>query len=310
METRNGIIIRALSGFYYVETEDGTVTECRARGVFRKDGMRPLVGDRVEIETGSPDSRPARHSGKMEVASAAGTVTGILPRKNSLDRPPVANIDRLIIVSSVLEPKPNLLVLDKMTAVCAEKGIEAAVLFSKSDLADTSEYTDIYRRCGYTSFGFSSATGENVDRVAQLFEGLCCLTGNSGVGKSSVLNAIAPGLRLETSVISAALGRGRHTTREVSLYHTPRGFIADTPGFSALDFENDGTLTKDELPLCFPEFAAFLPGCRFVNDCSHRKDSGCAVREAVLRGDVPQSRYDSYLAIYDEIRDFKNYEKK
>ena len=288
-----GLIVRALSGFYYVENGDGEIFECKARGVFRKAGIHPLVGDWVEFD----------------VADQRGTVTEILERKNFMNRPPVANIDKLIIVSSVADPKPNLYVIDKITCFAKRKKTEPVVLFSKTDLGSCESYVEIYRKAGFESFGFSSVTGENTDKILDLFkDSVCCLTGNSGVGKSSLLNFLSPELGLATAEISTALGRGRHTTRDVSLYKIGNGFIADTPGFSSMDFENSELILKNDLPDCFPEFEPFIQACKFANNCSHRTDKGCAVREAVENGIIPTSRYESYLAMYDEVKDIKEYE--
>jgi|LSQX01.2.fsa_nt_gb ribosome biogenesis GTPase len=288
----SGIIIRALSGFYFVELWNGEIVQCRARGLFRKKEISPLVGDAVEIER----------------EGETGTVSKIFPRKNELKRPPIANIDSLIIVSSVVEPNPNLLIIDKLTALCQRKNIEPVVIFSKSDLADASEYVSIYEKVGMQSFAFSSVTGENVDKFESLFANkICCLTGNSGVGKSSLINKLIPELELETNAISRTLGRGKHTTRVVSLYPYANGLIADTPGFSVVDFETGERIYKEDLPDCFIEFKQFANECKFSQNCSHRTDLDCAVRQAVEDKLIPESRYQSYLQIYDEVKDLRPY---
>lgn len=292
MIKENCIIMKSTAGFYYVRSEDGGITECRARGVFRKQKITPLVGDRVTIETDG----------------ASGTVTDIYERKNSLIRPPVANLDKLIIVSSVVEPAPNLAIIDKLTAMAVDKNIEPVVVFSKADLADASQYVEIYRKAGIESFAVSSETGEGSENFKRIFDGsVCALTGNTGVGKSSALNCIAPELSLATAHISNKLGRGRHTTRTVELYEIGGGFIADTPGFSSLDFENVEIILKDNLQFCFPEFEKYIGQCKFVS-CAHIGEKGCVICEKVKNGEIPQSRHDSYKLMYDEVKDYKEWE--
>lgn len=288
----NGIIIHALSGFYYVQTAGG-VFECRARGAFRKEGVSPLVGDDVEIET--------------ETDGKKGTVVKILPRKNFLLRPPVANIDRLFIVSSVTSPKPNIFIIDKMTVFAKKSAIEPVLVFSKCELADASDLCAVYEKCGFVTVCCSAATGENIDAVSSLVQGKkCAFTGNSGVGKSSLINALSPELSIETNGISEKLGRGRHTTRSVSLYRCSGGFIADTPGFSSFEQESSPlSIDKDELADLFPEFEPFVSNCRFYPTCSHTRDKGCAVCEAVKNGVIPLSRHESYMRMYEELKNIK-----
>lgn len=291
MLTENCIIMKSTAGFYYVRTPSGETVECRARGVFRKEKISPLVGDRVTVDA---------QNGK-------GTVTDILERKNFLARPPVANIDRLVIVSSVIQPQPNLFIIDRLTALAADKGIEPVVVFSKCDLADASEFVRIYLSSGITSFAVSSKTGEGADSFARVFENsVCALTGNTGVGKSSALNLVEPRLRLATADISDKLGRGRHTTRTVELYEICGGFIADTPGFSSLDFESGERIIKENLQFCFPEFEKYIGSCKFVS-CAHIGEKGCAVSAAAERGEIQNSRLNSYRMMYDEVKDFKDW---
>ena len=294
MQKDNCIIMKSTAGFYYVRSEDGEITECRARGVFRKQKITPLVGDRVSIE----------------INGESGTVTDINERKNSLVRPPVANLDKLIIVASVVEPQPNLPIIDKLTAMAVDKGIEPVVVFSKADLADASEFVSIYAKAGIESFAVSSKTGEGVEKFRAVFENsVCALTGNTGVGKSSILNAVEPELELATSHISNKLGRGRHTTRTVELYELCGGYIADTPGFSSLDFENIEIIVKENLQFCFPEFEEYIGTCKFVS-CAHLCEKGCRICEAVKNGDIPESRHESYKMMYDEVKDYKEWENK
>jgi ribosome biogenesis GTPase len=272
---KEGLIVRALSGFYYVKTGEGQEVECRARGLFRKQEISPCVGDRVELE---------------ETGEGKGQVVAILPRKNSLVRPPVANLDLLVLVVSSCEPLPNLLVLDKLLAIAECQNIPPAIVLTKSDLEDPSPVADIYRKVGYPVFVVSSETGEGVEEVRAFLSGkLCAFTGNTGVGKSSLLNRIDPRLSIETAQISQKLGRGRHTTRHVQLYEQPGGgYIADTPGFSAVDLERFQVILKEDLELCFPEFEPYRTKCRFTG-CSHTKEKGCAVLAAVEAGEIPKS---------------------
>lgn len=294
MQTENGLIMKSTAGFYYVRCVDGKIIECRARGVFRKQKISPLVGDRVVIE----------YDGEK------GTVVEIEERKNYLIRPPVANLDKLVIVSSVTEPVPSLLIIDKLTAMAVDKNIEPVVVFSKSDLGDAEEYVDIYSKAGIQSFSLSSKTGVGADKIRDVFkDSVCALTGNTGVGKSSLLNLIAPELTLATSHISNKLGRGRHTTRTVELYELFGGFIADTPGFSSLDFENSEVIVKEDLPFCFPEFNKYLGQCKFVS-CAHIGEKGCAVCSAADSGDISKSRLDSYKMMYNEVKDYKEWNNK
>lgn len=292
MRIENCLIMKSTAGFYYVRCPDGEILECRARGVFRKNKFSPLVGDKVTVEKDG----------------TSGTVTEIYERKNSLMRPPVANIDKLIILSSVCEPTPNLFIIDKLTAIAVDKSIEPVVIFSKSDMTSADRLVEIYRKAGIESFSVSSKTGEGVERFKEIFKDcVCALTGNTGVGKSSVLNCVAPELGLATSHISNKLGRGRHTTRTVELYEICGGFIADTPGFSALDFENSEMILKENLQFCFPEYEKYIGSCKFVS-CAHIGEKGCAICEAVKNGSISESRHNSYKMMFDEVKDYKAWE--
>lgn len=293
MSRIEGIIIRSVSGFYYVKTAD-SLLECRARGLLRKGGITPYAGDRVVCEA----------------SDGVGTVLEVLPRRNFLIRPPTANIDRLVIVASLADPVPNLFVIDKMTAVAQLKEIEPVLVFTKTDLVRESELPDIYRRAGFRAMGFSSVTDEGIGELRGLISGgLNVFTGNSGVGKSSLLNRLMPGIGLQTGEISHKLGRGRHTTRVVELHAWEGGYLADTPGFSALDLARVEPISKEELPGAFREFAPFLSQCLF-NGCTHVHQKGCAVEAAVERGDIPQTRYESYVRLFTEMRDIPEWEKK
>ncbi|MEA5011290.1 MAG: ribosome small subunit-dependent GTPase A [Angelakisella sp.] len=291
---QTGLIIKALGGFYYVRTPQGKELSCRARGRFRKDEISPVVGDTVTVEMTQPGS---------------GYVVEIAPRKNSLIRPPVANLDRLAMVVSCKDPAPNLLVLDKLTAIACRRNIPVVLIFTKTDLSDPEPFTAIYRKAGFTVFEVNNLTGEGAQAVRQeLRTGITAFCGNSGAGKSSLLNTLFPQLELATGDISQKLGRGRHTTRHVELFATGNGgWIADTPGFSAVEFLQFEKMLARELADCFIDFADYREHCRFTG-CSHRSEKGCAVLEAVARDEIAPSRHQSYLAIFEELKDVKEWE--
>ncbi|MDD6490314.1 MAG: ribosome small subunit-dependent GTPase A [Clostridia bacterium] len=294
MGTLNGLIIKAISGFYYVEAAD-TLYECKARGVFRKKGISPSVGDRVTITVMNDDK---------------ASLDDVLPRKNYLIRPPLANLDRLFIVSSVAEPSANTVIIDKITAVAVSKGIEPVVIFTKSDLADCSELLEIYKKAGIKAFCYSINDRTGSDEIISLLENrISAFTGNTGVGKSSLLNSLFPNLNIETGEISRKLGRGRHTTRHSELYKVGGGYVADTPGFSTVDIERYEIIKRDELAYCFPEFEPYINNCKFTS-CSHTCERGCAVIEAVNNGEIPVSRHNSYKFMYDEVKSIPDWQQK
>ena len=290
----NGIITHSIGGFYYVETADA-VYECKARGNFRKKGIKPVVGDNVVIS---------------KQKEGYCSIDKVCERKNSIVRPPMANIDVLIIVVSTCEPKPNTLIIDKMTAAAFSKGIEPVIVFSKSDLLPPDDLIAIYKLAGIKCIEFSSVDGRGKGQIISLLPGkVTALTGNSGVGKSSLLNTLFPELMLDTGDISKKLGRGRHTTRAVKLYRVSNGYIADTPGFSTLDIERYELIEKEKLPEAFPEFEEYIGLCRF-SSCSHICEKGCAVLDAVEQGKISRSRFESYRAMYDEVKDLKKWQTK
>ena len=290
-DMREGIIIKGIGGFYYVEAA-GEIFECKARGSFRNKKITPLAGDKV-VFTLRDDKE--------------NTVDEIKERKNSLLRPPVANVSTLIIVSSVKEPSPNLLVVDRLTAIAVNKGIKPCVVFSKNDLGDTTEYENIYKKAGIPVCSVCCKTGEGIEAVRGMIkDGVTVFTGNTGVGKSSILNSLNSGFSLATGEISMKLGRGRHTTREVTLFKVGDGYVADTPGFSSLDFENGEMITKDELPFCFPEFLPYLGKCKF-STCAHTVDKGCKIIEAVESGVIDENRHRSYIEMYNEVKDIADW---
>lgn len=292
MPKADGIIIKGIGGFYYVEAA-GEIYECKARGVFRKSGIKPLAGDRVSISINE---------------NAENTVDEIYERSSVLVRPPVANVDRLFIVSSVCEPKPVLLIIDKLTALAVTKGIEPVVVFTKNDLENADEYVEIYRQAGIKAFAVSCVNGEGVDLVKMELEGhISAFCGNSGVGKSSLLNAIDPQLSLKTGEISDKLGRGRHTTRHSELFKVEGGYVADTPGFSSFEADYTEPILKDDLPFAFREFEPFIGQCKFTT-CLHTKDKGCRIIQAVEDGEIPVSRHESYCAMMEEAKNIKEWE--
>lgn len=283
----NGIIIKALSGFYYVKDRKSLETyECRARGKFRKDDFSPLVGDYVDFSV--------TENGK-------GIVDKIMPRKNSLVRPPVANIDKLFVVAAAAEPAPNHFVIDKMIMNAENNKIEPIIVVNKCDISPEFEnIANIYRKCGFCVICVSAATGEGIDALKNEIGGsVCAFSGNTGVGKSSIINALEPTLTLSTGEISDKLGRGRHTTRHIQLYSAAGGYIADTPGFSSFDMDKCGFVRKDNVQFCFREFQPYITKCKFTS-CSHTKEKGCAIIDAVNCGDIPKSRFESYCRFYEE----------
>lgn len=291
----NGIIIKAISGFYYVHC-DNSVYECKARGSFRKAGVSPVVGDKVEFTL---------------TDSAHGTVESVCERRNLLIRPLVANIDKLFIVSAYSTPAPDTLMIDRLTAIAEYNDIEPIIVFNKSDMGDFDELARIYKSAGFKTYVVSAT--ENIG-IAELSEEtrncICAFAGNSGVGKSSILNVIFPELRLKTGEVSEKLGRGRHTTRHTELYrHSLGGFVADTPGFSSA---YEGLLTYDfklHLAECFRDFSDYIDNCRFTS-CSHTCEKGCSLLDAVNDGKVQSSRHNSYVALYEELKNIEQWNNK
>lgn len=289
-----GRIQKALSGFYYVDTGTEILT-CRARGKFRKEGISPLVGDRVEVR---------------ELGGGEGFVEAILPRKNAFARPAVANIDQLVVIASGAIPKTDPFLIDRVVAIAALKGCDVIILLNKCDLDSADDLYEIYRAAGFQTLRVSAQTGEGLDKLVPLIRGkLSAFTGNSGVGKSSILNALDPEFHLQVGEVSDALGRGRHTTRHVELYHLACGAeVVDSPGFSSFETEELNLELKHQLPETFREFRPYLNDCRFVG-CSHTKEKGCAVLEAVRRGGIQKSRHASYLRLYEELKPLKDWQE-
>ena len=289
-----GRIVKALSGFYYVR--DGQeIFECRARGKFRLEGVSPLVGDIVEY---APEP-----NGK-------GTVTEIHPRKNSFIRPAVANIDCMVVLAAAVNPVTDPFLIDRVTALAEDVGCEVVVCINKCDLDPGDRLRAIYEKTPYTLVCTSAKTGEGVDALRSAIAGkLCAFTGNSGVGKSSLLNALSPGLGIEVGEVSDKLGRGRHTTRHVEIYSLGDAYIADTPGFASFDMDQTQHIDKENLQYDFPEFAPCLGRCRF-DDCTHRQEPGCAVLAALGEGKISPSRHASYLRLYELAAQYREWENK
>ena len=293
-----GKIVKGIGGFYYVDADD-VIYECKARGNFRQQKISPLVGDNVEISVN-------------EGENAENRIEKILPRKNSLIRPPLANLDRLFIISSVVDPKLNTLIIDKMVAIAEYKDIEPVIVFTKTDLDESyKEFEGIYKAAGFKVVICDNTTGSGADEIRALLNGkVSAFCGNTGVGKSTLLNNIFPELSLATGETSKKLGRGRHTTRHCELFRVEGGYIADTPGFSSLDLERCEKIYKEDLPHCFREFAPYLDSCKFTTNCSHISDKGCSVCEAVANGEISKTRHDSYVTMYNEVKDIKEWQKK
>ena len=289
-----GRIQKALSGFYYVDTGEALLA-CRARGKFRQEGRSPLVGDWVEVR---------------ETGPGEGLVWDIEPRRNAFDRPAAANVDQLVVVASLAVPVTDPFLIDRVAAIAALKDCGVVVCVNKCDLAPGEELAELYRRAGFPTVCTSAETGEGIPELVELISGrLSAFTGNSGVGKSSLLNAIEPGFSLKVAQISEKLGRGRHTTRHVELYRLGCGAeVIDTPGFSSFDAQELDLELKERLPESFLEFRPHLGQCRFVN-CSHTREKGCAVLAAVRAGEIPASRHKSYLRLYQELQSVKSWER-
>ena len=290
-----GRIQKALSGFYYVNTGSELLT-CRARGKFRKEGVSPLVGDRVEVR---------------ELGGGEGFVEKILPRRNAFSRPAVANIDQLGVIASGAVPRTDPFLIDRVAAIAALKSCEVIILLNKCDLDPADELYRIYTAAGFQTLRISAETGEGLDALVPLISGkLSAFTGNSGVGKSSILNALDPEFHLKTGEISTALGRGRHTTRHVELFRLSCGAeVVDSPGFSSFETEELDLELKRRLPETFREFRPYLGQCRFL-DCSHTKEKGCAVLAALKAGEIQPSRHKSYLRLYEELKPLREWQKK
>lgn len=292
--TQTGRIMKALSGFFYVLYEGKTV-ECRARGKLRQEENTPLVGDYV----------------RFSETAGKGMVEEILPRNNFFIRPAVANIDLLVIFASAVIPVTDPFLIDRVAAIAGNQSVPVLICINKSDLNEGDTLHRIYRNAGFDVLTTSAVTGEGIDLLREKIKGkLVAFTGNSGVGKSSVLNALSSELSLQTGEVSQKLGRGKHTTRHVELYHLPDDtLVADTPGFSSFDTERMDLVVKENLQYAFSDFAPYLGECQF-HDCAHLKEPGCAIHAALSEGKIEPSRYESYVRLYEKARGIKPWELK
>jgi ribosome biogenesis GTPase len=289
MQKTKGQIIKLTGGLYTVESSLG-IYECRARGKFRNRNISPVAGDYVDFED--------------------GVITDIYDRKNILLRPPIANIDQLIFVVSTTEPVPNYYVLDQLIAVAESENIEPVMVFTKNDILENQELKQIYKNIGIQVFEVDYKDDNTINAIKDILKGkISAFTGNSGVGKSTLMNAIDENLNIPTNEISTKLGRGKHTTRHTELYHICGGLVADTPGFSAFDIAEYRKIDKSELSLYFREFGDYIGKCKF-NDCNHVCEKGCSVIEAVNDNKIPVSRHKNYCIMFNELKKIKDWEKK
>lgn len=293
-EKKTGRIIRSISGFYDVRIADALIT-CRARGILRKENVTPLTGDLVEIT----------------VEKGKGMVEAVLPRRNSFVRPAVANVDALVVFAANVNPVTEPFLIDRVAAIAGDQEVPVYLCVNKCDLDPAMDLVRIYSNAGFRVIRTSAETGEGVEELRLLLRGkLTAFTGNSGVGKSSILNRLCPGLALPTGEVSEKLGRGRHTTRHVELYDLGEDtFVADTPGFSSFDTDQMDVILKENLQYAFPDFGPHIGQCQF-HDCSHRKEPGCAVTAALAAGQIEPTRYDSYLRLYEKASQIKLWELK
>ncbi len=289
-----GRIIRSLSGFYEVQTDRGVIT-CRARGSLRRTNESPLTGDLVEIS----------------VERGKGMVEKILPRRSRFVRPAVANIDALVVFAANANPVTDPFLIDRVAAIAGDQEVEVIICVNKCDLDPAADLIRIYTHAGFRVIAASAETGEGVEALRALIRGkLTAFTGNSGVGKSSILNRLCPALALPTGEVSEKLGRGRHTTRHVELYDLGDDtFVMDTPGFSSFDTDQMDVILKENLQYAFPDFQPFIGSCQF-HDCTHRAEPGCAVTAALAAGELEPTRYDSYLRLYEKAAQIKLWELK
>ena len=293
-EKRTGRIIRSLSGFYEVRTEEGTVT-CRARGSLRRNHQTPLTGDMVQIS----------------IERGKGMVEKILPRRNSFVRPAVANIDALVVFAANVNPVTEPFLIDRVAAIAGDQSVPVYICVNKCDLDPALDLVRIYTKAGFPVIRASAGTGEGVEALREMLRGkLTAFTGNSGVGKSSILNRLCPSLSLPTGEVSEKLGRGRHTTRHVELYSLGEDtYVMDTPGFSSFDTDQMDVILKENLQYAFADFGPYVGSCQF-HDCTHRREPGCAVSAALAAGEIEPTRYDSYLRLYEKAAQIKVWELK
>lgn len=293
-DKQTGRIVRSLSGFYDVQLPGGVVS-CRGRGVLRRQHITPLTGDLVEIT----------------VERGKGMVEAVLPRQNSFIRPAVANVDALVIFAANVNPVTEPFLIDRVAAIAGNQNVQSVLCVNKCDLDPAKRLREIYERAGFQVFAVSAVTGEGLEPLRAFLRGrLTAFTGNTGVGKSSILNALCPALALPTGEVSEKLGRGRHTTRHVELYALDEStYVMDTPGFASFDTDQMDVILKENLQYAFPDFAPYIGRCQFA-DCSHRQEPGCAIRAAVENGRLEPTRYDSYCRLYEKSAQIKEWELK
>ena len=285
------VILKSIGGFYYVKSGN-EVIECKAKGKFRNLSLSPVAGDIVDTE----------------FDGSTNVITKIYPRKNKFIRPPFANLDLLVLVISTVDPAPNYLVIDKMCAIAENKDVQVIMVITKTDMAEYENIRSVYAKAGFKVFYTGTDDDGQLEEIRREMQGkLCVFSGNSGVGKSTLLNKLFPHLSLETGITSKKLGRGKHTTRRVEIFETDGCMVADTPGFSSVELVDDNFISKDDLQYAFVEFAPYLGSCKFA-DCRHINEIGCAVKGAVDGGEIPQSRYESYKALYDRQKNIKEWE--
>ncbi len=291
----NGKIVKGIAGFYYVDVVESGIYECKAKGIFRKDNQKPLVGDEVEIEV-------------LDEKMKTGNLVRILPRKNELIRPAAANVDQAIVIFAVRQPDPSYALLDRFLIAMEQQEIPVVICFNKTDLSTADEVDKmkkIYENCGYQVIATSAEREEGIGELKQYLEGkTSVVAGPSGVGKSSITNLLQGDICMETGEISQKLRRGKHTTRHAQLIkigeHT---YFMDTPGFSSLFVQN---MEKEDLQEYFPEFQNWYPLCRFQG-CAHINEPDCAVKDAVAEGNIHPIRYESYKNIYQELKEKRKY---
>lgn len=290
-----GKIIKGIAGFYYIYAEDNEVYECKAKGIFRKDNKKPLVGDNVEITV-------------LNEQEKEGSITAILPRKNSLIRPAVANVDQAFVIFAMENPKPNFMLLDRFLIMMEQEEIPAVICFNKKDLASSEDLAflyDTYSSCGYRVILSSTLSGEGMEEIRNILKGkTTVVAGPSGVGKSSITNAMQEEVHMETGEISKKLKRGRHTTRHSQVIPVSRDtYLVDTPGFSSLYLMN---MEEQELKDYFPEFREYEGKCRFQG-CRHIHEPQCAVKEALENKKISNLRYEDYVGLYEELKEKRRY---